>query len=338
MRIGRREFVAGALAAPMVSKFAFASEASSVNITMQHGLPYLPLMVMDRLKLVEKHAEKAGVPGLTASYSRLGGTSSLIDALLSGQMHFGVTGVPGLITLWNKTVGTANEVRALSAVQSMPYVLVTNNPAVKSLGDFSDNDKIAVPSVKVSSQAVCLQMAAAKEWGMESYDRLDGFTITRPHPDAATAVISGGTEITSHYAAAPFYYYELAAPTVREVLKSYDTLGGPTTNGVMIMSKTFGDENPKTSEAVYAALTEANDFINANPGDAATIYIEAANEKRATQGEMEKMVADPDNVWTTTPQNSMKYLEFMLAVGTIKNQPSSWKDLYMPVSHELPGS
>lgn len=253
-------------------------------------------------------------------------------------MHFGVSGVPGLITLWNKTVGAGSEVRALSAVQSMPYVLVTNNPAVKSLADFSGKDKIALPSVKVSSQAVCLQVAAAKEWGMESYDRLDSLTITRPHPDAATAVISGGTEITSHYAAAPFYYYELAADGVHEVLKSYDTLGGPTTNGVMIMSKKFGDENPKTSAAVYAALQDSHDFINANPGDAAAIYIEAANEKRATQEEMVKMVSDPDNIWTTTPQNSMKYLEFMLAVGTIKNQPSSWKDLYMPVSHDLEGS
>jgi hypothetical protein len=99
----------------------------------QHGLPYLPLMVMDTLKLVEKHAGKLGIAALKPDYKILGGTQSLVDALLSRQMDFGVTGVPGLATLWDKTAGTPNEVRALSAVQSMPFMLVTNRPAIRTL-------------------------------------------------------------------------------------------------------------------------------------------------------------------------------------------------------------
>ena len=113
-------------ATPASLRSAFADEVASIVIVSQHGLPYLPLMVMDTLKLVEKHAVKAGIFSLKPEYKTLGGTQSLIDALLSGQMHFGVTGVPGLATLWDKTAGTANEVRALSAVQSMPFMLVTN--------------------------------------------------------------------------------------------------------------------------------------------------------------------------------------------------------------------
>src|SRR6185437_13074211 len=172
------------------------------------------------------------------------------------------TCVPGLATLWDKTAGTANEMRALCAVQSMTYILVTNRPAIKTIKDFTEKDKIALPAVKVSSQAICLQMAAAKEWGQDNYAKLDSLTITRSHPDAAAAVMSKANEINSHYAVAPFYYYELATSGIHKVLNSYDTLGGATTNGTLIMSKKFRDANPKVTQAVYGALTEAEEFIN----------------------------------------------------------------------------
>ncbi|MBS0242015.1 MAG: ABC transporter substrate-binding protein, partial [Proteobacteria bacterium] len=259
------------LAAPAITRSACADELSNVLLLMQHGLPYLPQMVMNAQKLVEKHAAKAGLPSVKAEYRHLAGTSGLVDALLSGQMHGGVVGVPALVTLWSRTVGTPQEVRALCAVQSMPYVLVTSNPAVKSIRDFTDKDKIALPSAKVSAQAVCLQMAAAKEWGDAEYAKLDHLTISRAHPDAATAVLGGGSEINSHYASAPFYYYELEAPGIHQVLKSYDTLGGPATNGVMMTTKSFRDQNPKLAAAIFAAFEEANTFINANPADCADI-------------------------------------------------------------------
>src|ERR1700710_3140687 len=130
----RRDFckalAPAALASPMLMRSAFADEVSSIVLVSQHGLPYLPMMVMDTLRLVQKHAGRLGIASLTPDYKVLGGTQSLIDALLSRQMDFGVTGVPGLATLWDKTSGTPNEVRALSAVQSMPFMLVTNKPEI----------------------------------------------------------------------------------------------------------------------------------------------------------------------------------------------------------------
>jgi len=326
------------LATPALLRSAFADEVSSIVLISQHGLPYLPMMVMDTLKLIDKHAGKLGVASLKSEFKTMGGTQSLVDALLSGQMNFGVTGVPGLNVLWDKTAGTPNEVRALSAVQSMPFMLVTNRPTIKSIKDFNEHDKIAVPAVKVSSQAICLQMAAAKEWGHDQYAKLDSLTITRSHPEAATSVISKATEINSHYSVAPYYYYELATSGVHNVLKSYDTLGGPATNGVMLMTKKFRDANPKVTSAVYGALSEAEEFINKNPGEAAQIYIKTTNEKRSSHAEMVKFISDPDNIWTTAPQQTMTFAGFMHKVGTMKREPGSWKDLYMPECHELKGS
>jgi NitT/TauT family transport system substrate-binding protein len=341
--IHRRAFckvvaAAPVLAMPGLMRSALADEVSSIVLVSQYGLPYLPLMVMDEFKLIEKHAAKLGIASLKPEFKTLGGTQSLIDALLSGQMNFGVTGVPGLNTLWDKTAGTPNEVRALSAVQSMPFMLVTNREAIKTIKDFNEQDKIALPAVKVSSQAICLQMAAAKEWGFDQYAKLDSLTITRPHPDAAASVISKATEVNSHYSVAPYYYYELATAGVHNVLKSYDTLGGPATNGVMLMTKKFRDSNPKVTGVVYGALTEAEEFINKNAGDAAQIYIKTTNEKRSSHAEMVKFISDPDNIWTTAPQQTMTFAGFMHKVGTMKRLPDSWKDLYMPECHDTKGS
>jgi NitT/TauT family transport system substrate-binding protein len=344
MMLHRRNFcktlaaAPAAMASPMLMRSSFADEVSSIVMVSQHGLPYLPLMVMDTLQLVQKHAGQLGVASLKPEYKSLGGTQSLIDALLSRQMDFGVTGVPSLATLWDKTSGTANEVRALSAVQSMPFMLLTNKPSIKSIKDFTGEDKIAVPAIKVSSQAICLQMAAAKQWGDDQYARLDAYTVTRSHPDAAVAVMSKATEVDSHYSVAPYYYYELATAGVHSVLKSYDTLGGPGTNGVMLMTKRFRDANPKVTQAVYAALSEAHEFINKKAGEAAQIYIRTTSEKRSSPQEMTKFISDPDNIWTTTPQQTMTFAGFMHKVGTMKRLPASWKDLYMPECHELAGS
>ena len=67
-------------------------------------------------------------------------------------------------------------------------------------------------------------------------------------------------------------------------------------------------------------------------------YIRKTNEKRSGPAEMEKMISNPDNAWTTTPQNAMRYVEFMHKVGTMKKLPASWRDLFMPEVHELKGS
>jgi NitT/TauT family transport system substrate-binding protein len=334
----RRDVCLGLLATPALARSAFAQEASTITLISQHGLPYLPLMLMEEHKLVEKHAGKLGVPGLKTDYRTLGGTQSLVDALIGGVMNFGITGVPGLATLWDKTAGTPNEVRALCAAQAMPFILVTNRPEIKTIRDFKEGHKIALPAVKVSNQAICLQMAAATEWGQAQYARLDPLTITLPHPDAAIAIIARSTEVTGHYGVAPFQNYELAAPGVHAVLKSYDTLGGQTTNGVVLMTKKFRDANPKVTRAAYAAFVEASDIINTDPRHSAEVYVRKTNEKRSGVTEMAAMISDPDNAWTTTPQNAMRYVEFMHKVGTLKKLPSDWRELFMPEAHGLKGS
>ena len=84
---------------------------------------------------------------------------------LSGGIDIASGGTPGLLILWARTKGTPQEVRGISAMSSQPFLMNTRNPAIKTVADLKETDRIAVPAVKVSIQAIMLQMAAAKAFG-----------------------------------------------------------------------------------------------------------------------------------------------------------------------------
>ena len=111
-----------------------------------------------------------------------------------------------------------------------------------------------MPTAKISGQAMMLQIAASKLWGEAAFEKLDPWTISMAHPDAVTAMLSGRSEITTHFCVAPFQYYELAQPGMRAILKSYDSVNGPHTNGVQITTQTNYKENPKVCASVFAVL------------------------------------------------------------------------------------
>jgi NitT/TauT family transport system substrate-binding protein len=313
------------------------AEVARVRISRQFGLPYLPMIVIEDQHLIEKNAKAAGLGEVETEWTQRAGPAADLDALLAGQADFIGPGVPTLATIWDKTSGTPQEARALIAMQSMPYVLVTRNPAVKSIADFTEKDKIALPAVKLTGHAIALEMEAARIWGRDHYDKLDSITITRSHADAAAAVMSGQSEINSHFASAPFYYYELATPGVHRVVKSYDTLGAKHTNGVLVTTRKFHDANPKMCGVVVAAFEEADAFIKAHPREAAQIYLTVTRDKNALDA-LEKMVADPDVDYTTTPVSVMKIVDFMYDVGRIKKKPASWKEMFFPEAYGLNGS
>src|SRR3954453_6306056 len=148
------------------------AEVTEVTVAQQYGVAFLPMMIMERDGLVEKHAKKAGLEGVKLSWAKVAGPSVMNDGLLSGTMHFAAQGAPSLITLWDKNRGSVG-VKGVAAMTTYPLYLVTRNPDVKSLKDFSDKDKIAVPSAKISTQAIMLQMAAAATWGEREYAKLD---------------------------------------------------------------------------------------------------------------------------------------------------------------------
>lgn len=312
------------------------AEMSKITIAREYGVSYLPLMLMQEDKLVEKYAKAEGIDNLEVDWVKFAGGNVMNDALLSDSLQFASGGVGPMVKIWAKTKGNMN-VRAVSALNAMPLYLNTRNPNIKTVKDFTEKDKIALPAVKVSIQAVTLQMAAAQAFGDAHYDQLDKYTVSMSHPDGMIALLSGAGEINSHFNAPPFQYKELENPAVHTVLSSYDVLGGPATFNVIWATDEFRQQNPKIYNAFTAALAEAIAIINRDKRAAAQLYIRAAKSTDSVDF-IYKILSDPKVEFTMTPQNTTKYSDFMFKVGAIKVKPASWKDMFFPNVYNLPGS
>ena len=112
--------------------------------------------------MVEKHAKAAGLPEFKMTWITFNSGGRRPDALLSGSVDLVTSGVSNMLLLWERTKGQVNGV---TSVGGLPMLLVTRDPNVKTLKDFTDKDKIAVPTIKVSSQAMVLKMAMEKMYG-----------------------------------------------------------------------------------------------------------------------------------------------------------------------------
>lgn len=306
-----------------MSAAAPAHAEGQIRIAEQFGIVYLLLNVARDQQFIEKEGRKQGVD-IKVDWVQLSGGAAVNDALLSGAVDIAGAGVGPLLTIWDRTHGKQN-VKGVASLGNLPYYLVSNNPDVRSIADFSAKDRIAVPAVNVSVQSRVLQYAAAKRWGDKEYNRLDKYTQALPHPDAAAAIIAGGTEITGHFGNPPFQDQELAAnPKAHIVLNSYDVLGGPSSATVLYATEKFRDSNPKTYRAFVDALADASRFIAANPEAAADIYVRV-NKSKIDRALLLKIITNPQVQFKIAPQNTLGLAQFMYRVGAIRNEPKSWK-------------
>ena len=325
MRTSFRTIAAAAGLAALVAAVPAQAEGQ-LRVAQQFGITYLLLNVAQDQKLIEKHGKQLGVP-ITVEWVQLSGGNAVNDALLSGSIDVAGAGVGPLLTIWDRTAGRQN-VKGVASLGNFPYYLVSTNPAVKTIADFGDKDRIALPAVTVSVQARILQMAAAKRWGAGEFARLDRLTQTVPHPDAAAAVIAGRTEINGHFATPPFQEQELSGnPKAHIVLSSYDVLGGPSSSTVLYATEKYVKENPKTYRAFIDALAEAAELAAKNPELAADAYLRVTGAK-IDRAFLVKVLRNPQFQYKVAPQNTLGLAQFLYQAGAIRKQPASWRDYF----------
>src|SRR6476469_4303441 len=233
-----------ALAAALIAPRPASAEANVVRVAKQFGVAYMQYMVMQELKLIEKHAKNAGLD-ITTEWATFRSSDVMNDALISGSVDFVSLGIPGIITIWSKTKGSANEVKGVMGLNASPLMLLVRDPEIKSLKDFKENHRIALPAVKVSNQAIILQMAAAKEFGEAKGGALDHLTVSMSHPDATAAMLGGQSEITANFSSPPFQYRQMKNPNIRRVLNSTELFDEPLSFNIIATTSKFRSENPK---------------------------------------------------------------------------------------------
>ncbi|WP_437891653.1 ABC transporter substrate-binding protein [Phytobacter sp. V91] len=314
---------------------ASALAEGKISIAQQFGIGYLILDVVRDQQLIEKEGKKEGLD-IEVEWRTISGATGMNEALLSGALDVASAGVPPLLTLWDRTKDKQN-VKAIASLGSMPNYLLSNNPAVKSIKDLSDKDRIAVPAAGVGFQSRTLQIETAKLYGDSDFKRFDKISVSLPHPDASAALIAGGSEITTHFSSPPFQYQALEHSNVHKVLSSYDVLGGQATFNVLYTTQKFHDENPKTYKAFYRALAEAAKIINADKNAAAETYIRV-EKSRLPLSLVQKIVNDPEISFTISPERTGVYAEKLQELGVLKNKAASWKDYFFNEAWENPGS
>ncbi|HVO87814.1 MAG TPA: ABC transporter substrate-binding protein [Casimicrobiaceae bacterium] len=307
---------------------AARAEVNEVRMSRGLSLGFLPSMIMEDRKLIEKHAAAAGLGKVNVVWQKFSGGVAMNDALLAGQVDFAGGGPPPFAVLWARTRGSAVEVKGVAAMSAAPMYLLTRNPEVKSVRDFGPRDRISVPGAKISDQAVVLQMAAEQAFG--DPHKLDPLTVALSLPDGFAALLANG-EIDSQFSGPPFQYQTevLKQNGIHAVLDSTDVLGGPATFLMLWTTTRFHDANPKAYAAVYDALREAIDLINSDREAVAEIFLRLTGEKMS-RAEAMRILAQPDMRYTLAPEGVMRYVDFLHRIGVIKTRPDSWKDLFFP--------
>lgn len=312
------------------------AEPRELHMAAQNGLAFLPLIVAQDRGLIEKHAKELGLPELQVVWAKISGSAGMNDALLNGGIDFAAGGLSGLAILWTKTKGGL-DVRGVGTLTSMPSYLLTRNPNVRTVRDFTSSDRIALPAVKVSPTAIILQMLAAREFGEANYAKLDSLTVSMSQPDATIAMLSGRSEITAHFSTPPYQYAELKNPNIRRLISTNDIMGGPHTLGVLWTTGKFRSTNPKAYLAVYKALEEAMTIINSDKRLAAEIYLRQSREKYSVE-DIKAILENPENEFSLAPRGVEKFVGFMHRIGSLPIAPKSWKDLFFEEVHGTNGS
>ncbi len=322
--------MAGALTVPVT-----ASAEGTISIAQQFGIGYLLLDVVRDQHLIEQQGKKEGLD-IKVEWRTLSGATAMNEGVLTGALDVAAAGVPAMLTVWDRTYGH-QDVKAIASLGSMPGYLLSNNPAVKSIKDLTDKDRIAAPAAGVGFQSRTLQIATAEVYGNSEFKKFDDITVSLPHPDATVALISGKSEVTAHFSSPPFQYQELEHPGIHKILSSYDVLGGPGSFNALYTTQKFHDENPKTYQAFYNALAQAADYVEKHKDDAAKIYIRQ-EKSHLPLSLIEKIINDPENHFTVSPERTYVYADKLYQLGVLKHHAASWKDYFFPEAWVNPGS
>jgi len=326
--INRRQALAvaaaGLLASPAIAK---AQVPLKVTFVEQRGLLYLPIDLMVSGGILQKEASKLGLGAIEATATALSGPGPVLDAILSGAADYGTVALPSLLTIWEKTRGTTNEVKAIGTVSNGAMTLYTINPNVKALGDFTEQDRIAVPTVRLSFNSMMLQMAAEKLWNEPH--RLDHLTVALGHPDAVAALSAGygKASITAHIGVQPFTDRGLKIPGAHIITDSREVFGGPLTQITLVAAKRTKEKNPTLFQAVANALEESIKTANADKR-AAAIQWKDAQKAPDSVDDLLAQLNDPGFEFTSEPHRIAYFAAFLNRIGTMKAKVADWKELF----------
>ena len=306
-----------------------------VAFVQQRGLLYLPVDLMVSGGILQKEASKLGLGQIEATATALSGPGP-VDAILSGAADYGTVALPSLLTIWEKTRGTANEVKAVGTVSNGAMTLYSINPNVKTLADFTDKDRIAVPTVRLSFNAMMLQMAAEKLWN--DPHRLDHLTVALGHPDAVAAPLCRVRQGLHHRAYRRAALYRSRTQHSRRPHRHRQPQGVRRPAHPDYAARHQADERKESAlfQAVANALEESIKVADADKR-AATVLWKDAQKAPESLDDLVAQLNDPGFEFTSQPHRIAYFAAFLHRIGSMKVQLADWKELFWEPAHQQHG-
>lgn len=320
-----------ALAALLAAAAPVRAETNKVRLAVQFGLIYLPVVLAQEEGFFVSEAKALGLPGLEVTMSRFSGSTAITDAVLSGNVDLAAFGTPGLLIAWEKTRGRQRIV-GLAAMGAHRHRLFTGKPQLKTLKDFTDQDKISAPGNN-SPQAILLRIASGEILG--STQKADQFLVNMPHPEALAAVQAG--TISGYISSPPFSQILERNPQIHAIFSSTEIFGGRDAS-VVIFGGFLGfmEDNPKVALAVLNGIDAANRLIKENPKRAAEIYLKTEKVKLSEQ-EVVGILTDGSITYDAAPHGLVRYATYLQKLGMLKTVPGAWQDVFAPLLKDRPG-
>ncbi|WP_018306905.1 ABC transporter substrate-binding protein [Desulfitobacterium hafniense] len=282
-----------------------------IKIAEQYGLAYAPLQIMKEKQLIEKN-----LPEIEVSWRQLGNTTAIREAMLAGELDIGFMAIPPFLIGWDKGM----DWKIACGLSTSPIGLVVNKDTIRSIRDFTKEDRIALPQPG-SIQHILLSMACEKEWNDPK--RLDNQLVTLDHPDGMNALLAR-SEISAHFTTPPYLFKELDEPGIHQILDGQEIMGEEFTFAVGVTTGKFYKEQPEVYGAFLKALEEALDFMEDNPTETVSILAKAYE---MDQEELLEYLERSDTTYSSEVRGVMKFADFMQNYGYINRKPAHLEEV-----------
>lgn len=282
-----------------------------ISIAEQYGLAYAPVQVMKELKLLEKN-----LPGIKIEWKQLNNTAAIREAMLAGRVDVGFIAIPPFLIGWDKGMPW----KIASGLSESPVGLVTWKKEIRSLKDFTKNDRIAVPQPG-SVQHILLAMACEREFG--DAKKFDNQLVTLAHPDGMNA-LNARKEITAHFTAPPYLMKEMEQPGMSQVLSGTTAFGREFTFIVGVAMEQFHDQNPQIYQAYLKSLHQAMEYVCQNPKQTASLL---SSQYRIPEAELLKYIQAPGTDFRPEIKGIKEFAAFMKRNGYISKIPKKTSEI-----------
>jgi NitT/TauT family transport system substrate-binding protein len=331
----RLVIVAAALAAALLAAFAAAAPGaksqagppSKLTIAYQPGLGYAPLILMKRLRTIEKR-----YPGTSVDWKVLASGTPITQGVITGDIQIGAVGTGPMLVGWARGVNW----KIIAPLNLGDLWLMAKDRNIRTIADLRGK-RIATPT-NTSIQAVMLRKMAQVKLG--DHRALDGGLVALDHPDGMQALLTG--QIDAHFTSPPFQFQERVRGA--HILgRSYGYFGAHSFL-VTVMQQKFYDDHTGFARFFYNQVVAMHNLIKKNPQRVAQI-LSADAGGQPTWRQFKQWIAAKDPAtkrfaltWTTRPLGLMRTAAFMERTGQLSKSPRNWRELVFPPVYATKGS